>query len=141
MPSTPNGIPYPAGSDTPDVPYWNQQLAEAVDPYIGDTGWQEIPLAAGIVAGSRAPSYRRRGGVVYLQGYFEAANIPAATDTDVGTLPAFMRPDSNLAFACASSTSDNAGHRLRIYSNGTLLLNPPTTAGWYAIDGVTFLVA
>lgn len=32
MPSTPtHGLPYPGPSDTPDVPYWNQQLAEAVE--------------------------------------------------------------------------------------------------------------
>ena len=31
MTSTPKGFPYPSLSDTPDVPYWSQQLAEAVE--------------------------------------------------------------------------------------------------------------
>lgn len=31
MPTTTTGLPYPALTDTPDVPYWMQQLAEAVE--------------------------------------------------------------------------------------------------------------
>lgn len=31
MPNTTNGLPYPALTDAPDVPYWVQQLADAVD--------------------------------------------------------------------------------------------------------------
>ena len=31
MGTTPGGIPYPEGSDTPDVSYWLQQQAEAID--------------------------------------------------------------------------------------------------------------
>lgn len=35
MPTTPNlDLPYPDTSDTPDVPYWLQQLAESVDDLI-----------------------------------------------------------------------------------------------------------
>ena len=31
MGTTPGGIPYPEGSDIPDVSYWLQQMAEALD--------------------------------------------------------------------------------------------------------------
>lgn len=34
MPSTPNGLPYPDNAATPDVPYWLQQLADAVEARI-----------------------------------------------------------------------------------------------------------
>jgi hypothetical protein len=31
MGTTPGGIPYPESTDVPDVPYWMQQQAEAID--------------------------------------------------------------------------------------------------------------
>lgn len=34
MPATPNGLPYPDLNATPDVPYWLQQLADAVEARI-----------------------------------------------------------------------------------------------------------
>lgn len=34
MPSTANGLPYPDNAATPDVPYWLQQLADAVEARI-----------------------------------------------------------------------------------------------------------
>lgn len=36
MGSTPNGLPYPDLGVAPDVPYWMQQLAEAVEARISD---------------------------------------------------------------------------------------------------------
>lgn len=35
MPLTPNGLPYPPASVTPNVPYDLQRLADAIDPYVG----------------------------------------------------------------------------------------------------------
>ena len=49
MPTTStHDFPYPAGTDSPDVPYWLQQLAEGVDgavPIIA-TGSVAVPISA-----------------------------------------------------------------------------------------------
>jgi len=36
MAATPGGLPYPALTDAPDVAYWNQQLAQAVEARIAN---------------------------------------------------------------------------------------------------------
>lgn len=36
MATTDNGLPYPTMVQAPDVPYWLQQLAEALDPHVAD---------------------------------------------------------------------------------------------------------
>ena len=48
-------LPYPAPGDTPDVPYWLQQLAEAVDA-LGATPTTYVPVWAGSVASAASPA-------------------------------------------------------------------------------------
>jgi hypothetical protein len=69
MPTTPSGLPYPALTDTPDVPYWMQQLADAVEargvwqaytPTLAGTGWA---LGNGTLTGR----YCRAGKTVFAR--------------------------------------------------------------------------
>jgi hypothetical protein len=90
--TTGGGLPYPsptdpvaAGADA------IRALAEAVDPYVADTGWADLTLKNGWTAatGNRSPQFRRIGKVVYLRGRAVGA---ASTSTTLATLPVGFIP-------------------------------------------------
>lgn len=77
MHATPRGYPYPTGGDTPDMGYWNQQLAEAVDADLTDT-WHSLTLTGDWVDQySAVPQYTVRGGIVFLSAYLRPATEAA----------------------------------------------------------------
>lgn len=62
-----------------------------------DTGWISFPdFQNGFTAGSVAPAYRRRNGVVYLRGNLWRASAPGAAVLPVTTLPVGFRPDTSV---------------------------------------------
>lgn len=67
---------------------------------VNDTGWQTLPLAAGITgtngAGGRpTPSYRKIGNKVIIEGAVSAA-LQGASPVSIGTLPSGFRPHNAL---------------------------------------------
>lgn len=91
MPTTPGGIPYPADSDVPDVPYWMQQQAEAVDQFIGDTGWVDGTVTIAATTGSYIRARRVGEQVEVIVNISGGATIPTGNSA-IGNLPAGMAP-------------------------------------------------
>ena len=94
---------------------------------ISDTGWVNIPLAAGYEAAETgAPQYRLKNGVVYLRGSVQqTATGQLAVDTSpghtIGTLPVAARPvGADVVFFGVPQNPAIHQARLFVWTNGTV---------------------
>lgn len=129
MPETPNGLPYPPGTGVPpDVPYWMQQLAEALDPSVADTNWQSLTWGSGwIDHAGRPPFVRRVGRLVMLRG-----QGAGTTGTPMVTLGVGYRPAASFIIPCASATYSY----LTVSPSGTV--TPSAGSSWWSLASVQF---
>lgn len=144
MPETPlYGLPYPpAVGVAPDVPYYLQQLAEAVEAVLSDdTGWMVIPIGAGFSAlsASEPPQIRRRGDTVYFQGGWAPGGFTANANHDVGTIPVGYRPTQNLIIP-AGSSAGNVTSQAFVRSDGQVQIRTGATVGSYYKLTLTWLL-
>lgn len=86
-----------------------------------DTGWINLPLAAGVTSAGYTPRFRKIGNQVFVEGRI-SFNKPTATDNvQVATLPEGYRPNyTRYDIAIASSIGVA---RLQITSAGALLID------------------
>lgn len=125
--------PYPSPNDDPDVPYWLQRLAEAIDGDVdfindalnADTGWITATLAAGFThntsSGWTGVKYRKVRNVVFLTGAVAASSwVDGVT---VLTLPGAYRPSVKIA-----------GMGAEVYPGGTVSLPKGTVATSFAVS-------
>jgi len=106
MPSTPNGLPYPASTAAPNVPLDMQLLAEAADAYAGDSGNVTVGPINAWAPASRAAATRRIGMLVVCAGQVSRSSTATLTTTfmDVATIAnAKHRPARNTSQICPSS--------------------------------------
>lgn len=111
-----------------------KNLADDVDAQLFDTGWIALPLIAPWVnygGGHRTAAYRRKGGIVYLQGLIMNGPVPG----NIAQLPAGFRSSGG---AVIFGTHSNTG-LARIDSMDTGYL---TTQGggnaWMSLAGISF---
>lgn len=134
---TPNGLPYPDGDSTPNVPFWIQDLAEAVDPFVGDTDWQVLELNSPYVRqGSVDVTYRRRGGLVFIRWGISPTGIPVGTTATltIAEIPEGFRPGLTLYLPVVGNAgSVDIDKAAWIITTGGLLQFRPasTTASTY----------
>ena len=100
-----------------------------------DSGWLDLPLAAGISAYSDAqkPRYRRIGNEVFLSGVLTGIT---ATNSTVATLPSDCRPTHKKILPCASVGVMFA--KYSIETNGEIVFNrstiePVAAENWHSI--------
>lgn len=127
MPNTPAlALPYPAPAAVPDVPYWLQQLAEAVDTLVAartkDTG--NISSAAGVLTVTSdwtlGPMTVRKVGLVvdlYLTLTYKGVTIASSSSGNianigVGTLAAPYRPHTG---SIGALTTCSTGYLSAVY--------------------------
>ena len=100
MATTDNGLPYPTMVQTPDVPYWLEQLATTLDPLMVDTGLVQVPLLPGLDTGAQL-CVRRRGYAVELATLGNIAGAAGSIPTGLvevvapGGLPELFLPPEN----------------------------------------------
>ncbi|TDE91591.1 hypothetical protein EXU48_15715 [Occultella glacieicola] len=132
MPSTPAGLPYPSGNDQPNVPYDVQQLAEALDPMVNDTGWVPIDVYAGYETKSGTPAVRRIGPVVYARGVIgpTAGTMAASQTVYIGRVPVGFRVAESLWFAAGTTAGQPAATLVQL-SDGQIQARTPNLAVSY----------
>lgn len=123
MPTTPNNLPYPDGNATPDVPYWLQQLAEALDAHVADTGWLDVAFKPGYESFNNTDFpvlVRQVGRVVYLRGLVKntAGTDLGTAATTMFTIPEGLRPPYITYQRTIGSTAAHAGARLTVLPSG-----------------------
>lgn len=108
MATTGNGLHFPTDLDVPDVPYWNQTLAEDLDPLAKDTGWVDITTGWqsgwGPSSGATATHIRRIGRQVMIEGRLLSTTTQSVTNsysTVVIGLASQFRPVGNNAYGMA----------------------------------------
>lgn len=134
MPNTPSlALPYPAPAAVPDVPYWLQQLAEAVDTIVADrtkdsgnvtNALTSVDTANWTVVSQQAIKVGRIV-QVYLDLVYKgtAATSPAdgnIANITIGALAAAYRPGANGAGVLAAVNGRDA--LVAVYPSGTVAL-------------------
>lgn len=141
MPTTPNGLPYPPGDATPDVPYWQQQLAEALDSIAGDTGWVDITLRPGFAWQNGNPAQVRRiGSVVYARWGWASTNMLPSESNIVGDLPAGFYPAESVYVMSSSSNAESPGVAVFGTSGDIQIRTGQTLGTYYLVSGVTWTI-
>jgi hypothetical protein len=131
MPTTPNGLPYPAATDVPDVPADVQALAEQIDtdvfsawsaytPTISGTGWA---LGNGTIAGY----FRKSGRTVKFR---ILVTFGSTSSYGTGGLT-FSLPANSTGAAehCGSHSALDSGSSARYH--GTTLINTSTCTPYF----------
>lgn len=129
MPTTTNGFPYPAGSDPHDVPYWMQQLAQAVDDAtVGTaafaTAWTAFtPTIVGTASPTVDARYKQIGKTVFFRA--EIVLTAAVTAAMTFTLPVAQRfvAGTGPSYGAIYAKDVSAG----LYINGQLIHSSGTT--------------
>lgn len=133
MPSTPGGIEYPDGTDVPDVPFWLQKMAEAVDVVAGDTGWIDVEFQTGYQSWTGEPvQVRRVGKTVQMRGLVRgtgtsAPNLPAG-NTFMFSVPEGFAPASTIYTDVTGSSISTSQGRLILSASGTASFSTRGTA-------------
>lgn len=149
MPSnTPNGLPYPVGTDrVADGDNAIRALAEAVDPFAGDTGWITVgsggsapAYGAGMSDASPATDYRTRfrrvGKMVTV-----AVAVQRTNTLVIFTLPAGYRPSVPVfvAFGAGAALATMYPPMASILPTGVVGMGSSTAASNAAFYGtITF---
>jgi len=142
MPNTPKrAYPYPPCNVTPNVPYWIQQLAVSIENDVSDltfdTGWLDLPVAAGWVVGTSGARYRRKANVTYMQMHIDAKTW--GSDALVATLPTGFRPKYRVYLASSfgeklTEIQVNPDGRITAVKANTDASKGLVTSGTWAID-------
>lgn len=113
------GWPLPDGTSTPDVPYWMQQLGQAIDDDLADSGWVNISVAAGVAGQAGAPpQVRKIGDQVFARwGWANTGLTTANTETVVGTVPSGFRPPRTCYLNIVGSTGNQ--YAMCVVASGT----------------------
>lgn len=150
-------IPHPTMYDRYNIQFWftrpkNNVYTRTMEdgvwgdwvPLHYDTGWQNLPLADGIIVANeqRPVQYRRINNEVFIRGGIRGVS---ADNTVIGTLPSGYRPPSG--FYAVQMTQHTAGEgkntpnfwRMNIRTNGEVVMqqttNPAHSAShWYDLD-------
>jgi hypothetical protein len=124
MPNTPkSNLPYPASTGVPpNVPLHLQQLAEALDALVQDSGWIDVAFSAGYMSWPSEPvKIRRVGRVVQMIGLVRntaGTTLPTA-QTGMFSIPIGFRPAQTIfADVTGSSVSATPG-RMTMTTGGT----------------------
>lgn len=142
MPTTPNGAPYPASTDTPDVPRDIGALAAWID-----TAWTDLVLASGYapIDTGRKPQWRRTRDRIEFRGVIVKSPTgawPTGAVTVVTALPAAARPLTTKYGLVQGSTGATtpAGIALSVSPAGAVVVTNPTGAvtSSAALDGVSY---
>lgn len=130
MATTTNGYHYPTGPDVPDVPFWNQQLANDIEAKLNPGTVAGIPFrfAAGI-ASLVAPGNTATPAVVVTLpvGRFSQSPIVTATLTGTGTYFAYT----------ASVTAANFNIGMVHNTAGTNVAAATYSIHWTAVQMLT----
>lgn len=111
-------------------------------PEIEDTGWLDLTpyLVNGWVNYDNTygpPRYRRKNGIVYVQGLIRSGTLGAI----VATLPAGFRPPAGIPKLLFSVLGDaNVPNRYDVDTNGNIINAGGASNGWSSLTGITFPV-
>lgn len=104
-----------------------------------DTGWINASLQNGW-ANYGAPfetvQYRRKNGIVYIQGFCNSAGN-RAVETIIFTLPAGFRPQADKHQPILTDTGTGAT-RVKIQSNGEFRVNSIGASTWVSFTNISF---
>ena len=170
MGNTPNlKLPYPEGTDAPDIPRDIAALANAIDALMASTSWAPVTYENGWTAYNSSTwgtvQYMKdRAGVVRFKGLMKPASIADIDDDKTAfTLPVGFRPDTatpnhdeNIhmasGFIGVTGTPQGTTVRVNIHASGKVAIEAigPVTQGkgtintgasvaWVAMNSVTFL--
>jgi hypothetical protein len=112
---TTNGLPYPDPTDPISQGATAiKNLATAMDPHGGDTGWVVLAVVSGaVIQNGRTPKIRKFGGVVYLDGQIAANGSGFSV-----TIPAGYRPATSKRFAVSETATQNT-RTYQVNADGT----------------------
>lgn len=111
---------------------WSEWKKFAIEE---DSGWIDLQLKSGIIAGSivKKAQYRKVGKIVYLSG--DVAGITTA-NTIIATLPAKFRPATQTY--CITASSGVRYSRIYVATNGNIVLEWTSdgnyNSSWYSIN-------
>lgn len=100
-----------------------------------DSGWQPAPLTNGFInygAGWQIARFRRKNGVVYLEGLVKNGSAGAP----MFQLPPGFMPSDKLIF---STIGNNALARINIDSNGDVVAHIHNSQ-WMSLSGISFVI-
>lgn len=127
--TTNRALRYPEGTVLANTLHTHiKNLADDVDAQLFDTGWNAAILGNGWVnyGGTFAPArYRRKAGIVYVQGLIMNGTIGSAVASFV--LPAGYRPAATLIFA---SSGSGGLTRTDVDTNGNIFMNSGANGYW-----------
>jgi hypothetical protein len=132
---TPDGAKTAAQIFSP-VKSVNGQTGVVTIPVVQDSGWTNITLAGTFVnfgAPNEVARYRKKGGVVYLEGVIRAG----AAGTAITTLPPGFRPANTITFIACTSSATPA--RISIASTG-VVTGVAINTTFTSLSGITFVV-
>ncbi|MGN7705042.1 hypothetical protein [Cellulosimicrobium sp. 22601] len=141
--STPNrGYTTPDPDDTPDVPFWVENLANGIDDDLGDAFGTSPVLASGTLAlssGSGACSWERVGRLVVVR-FDNTRTVAVGVATIATGLPAAIRPVGGDAFGGGWLDGNYAGTAI-VTSGGAVAVAHQTGASRARAQGtITYLV-
>jgi hypothetical protein len=101
--------------------------------YANDTGWVPITLGASYKAGSTVvPAVRKVDKLIKFQGSISpnSGNYSTATNVNVGTVAAGLRPPSTKTFSLpiAAAAGSQSTYRLQVDSAGVMSISPSSVA-------------
>lgn len=106
---------------------WDGSTWITFAPEPTDTGWVNIPLAAGYEAAEGGtPQYRVRNGVAYIRGSIQESatgtlSVNTTTGHTIGTLPAAARPiGADVVFLVPPQNPAIHQARMFVWTNGTV---------------------
>lgn len=144
MPLTGNGLPYPVRVGVPpDVQKDIKDLADALDPYVGDTGWVALTVEAGWTA-AYPVSWRRIGKAIHLRGEVFGGNT--GSSNIIFTLPSGARPPTRVAPTIGRyHGSTGAAATLAVGTDGACYIIPiagtmPPGSPGLVLNGSTWLI-
>ncbi|MFI6227670.1 hypothetical protein ACIBCR_10180 [Micromonospora echinospora] len=104
-----------------------------------DTGWVDIPVAAGFsaISSQERPQIRRKEGIFYFRGGWSNAGISATGSYTVGSIPSGFSLAQNLVVQVASSNAASSAC-MHLSATGSIQLRAGSSVGsYYKIDGIS----
>lgn len=145
MPETQKGFRYPAGSDSPNIAQYFQNLATDVENAFVVPLWVTLPISGFTAVAGSPPQYcKTTDGTVHLRGEMLNTNSYASPSGVIATLPIGYRPGRLLWIPAFYDVP--AGHfsaHLEVAASGTIRFLKfsvsPAAGVSHRLDGVSFL--
>lgn len=116
-------------TDTDQLDVWDGSAWVAFERAPTDSGWINIPLAAGYEAAETGvPQYRIKAGVVYIRGSIQQSStgtlaLNTSPGHTIGTLPAGVRPvGADIITMVAPQNPASNQARMFVWTNGNLVV-------------------